>query len=177
MLLEPKGYYVYGYRRLDTGTWFYIGKGTKKRYKVKGHNESVEKLADELGKNFEIVIFIDNMDEQTAFDLEEEAIDTLVHKKGYGIDIKGYRKEGEKALLNRKWGGGTAINGIAYKVKGATLYNPPKLRKVKIIKNILTAWDFSQYKYYDNYTERKSIQEMLNEAGPSQLEELGKYFF
>jgi hypothetical protein len=30
---EKRDYYVYGYVRLDTNTYFYIGKGTNNRYK------------------------------------------------------------------------------------------------------------------------------------------------
>ena len=31
--MEERKYYVYGYIRLDTNTYFYIGKGTDIRYK------------------------------------------------------------------------------------------------------------------------------------------------
>lgn len=100
---EEKIFYVYGYIRLDTNTYFYIGKGKDNRYlrldNRKSHFMNILNKVDCV-----VEILYDNLTEEQAFQLEVDTIYDLVFNEGYSIDIKGFDKC-EKHLVNCTWGG------------------------------------------------------------------------
>ena len=67
--MKENRFYIYCHRRLTDGKCFYIGKGTKDRYKnTIGRNQHWWNIVNKYG--FEFVILIDNISEEKAFELE-----------------------------------------------------------------------------------------------------------
>ena len=101
-------YYVYGYIRLDTNTYFYIGKGKRynscqTRYLDLSHrNNHFMNIINKIDCVVEILY--KNLTEEEAIKLECETIEDLVFNEGYSIEVKGFKKE-EKHLVNQTWGG------------------------------------------------------------------------
>ena len=100
--MEERKYYVYGYIRLDTNTYFYIGKGKNNRWRSNQRNNWFKKIMNKCQCVCEILY--DNLTEEEAFRLEEDAIYDLVFNEGYGINIKGIENE-DYYLINCTWGG------------------------------------------------------------------------
>lgn len=96
-------YYVYGYVRLDTNTYFYIGKGKNKRYlNIKDRSKHFKNIINKTECAVEILY--ENLTEDEAFELEKQLIDDLVFHEGYGIDIQGIENK-DYYLVNCTWGG------------------------------------------------------------------------
>ena len=107
-----KEYYIYGYLRMDTNTYFYIGKGKGKRYyDLRSRNSHFTQIVDKYTTCVEILI--DNLTEKEAYEKEREMIETLVFEEGYSIEIKGTPRVKGKHLVNRTFGGEGAI-GMSY---------------------------------------------------------------
>lgn len=105
-MLEPVGYYVYGYFRLDTNELFYIGKGHGKRcFNINGRDDHFINICNKY--DVAVVILINNLTEEEAFMYEELAIQILVEDLDYSINIPGYRSNNKKIqhLVNKTWGG------------------------------------------------------------------------
>ena len=113
--MNEKRYYVYGYIRLDTNTYFYIGKGKNKRYL--NINKRSKHFKNILNKTECVVeILYDNLTEEEAFQLEVDTIYNLVFDEGYGIDIMGIENN-DYYLVNATWGG----EGASYKQSSETV--------------------------------------------------------
>lgn len=117
---KEKIFYVYGYIRLDTNSYFYIGKGKDNRFirldNRKSHFMNILNKTDCV-----VEILYDNLTEEQAFQLEVDTIYDLVFNEGYSIDIKGFEKN-EKHLVNCTWGGeGTC--GLSIKQSQETINN------------------------------------------------------
>ena len=98
-------FYVYGYIRLDTNTYFYIGKGTRKRYLNYDRRTShFKNIVNKVPCVVEIIK--DNLTEEEAYTLERAIIEILVFEEGYSIEIKDYcdRNIGMH-LVNQSFGG------------------------------------------------------------------------
>lgn len=97
-------FYVYGYVRLDTNAYFYIGKGKGKRmFKMQGRPEHFLNIIEKIPCVVEIIK--DGLSEEDAYNLEAEIIEDLVFNEGYSIDIVGFKRNKGFHLTNRYWGG------------------------------------------------------------------------
>lgn len=86
--MNENKYYVYGYIRLDTNTYFYIGKGKNNRYlNIDNRSNHFKNILNKT--NCVVEILYKNLTEKEAFQLEMDTIDDLVFNEGYGIDIIG----------------------------------------------------------------------------------------
>lgn len=103
--MEEKRYYVYGYIRLDTNSYFYIGKGTDIRYKrIDLRSKHFKNIINKTDCVVEILY--DNLTEEEALGIECYLINELVFEEGYSIDIDGNRSmEKGNHLVNCTWGG------------------------------------------------------------------------
>lgn len=111
-------YYVYGYIRLDTNSYFYIGKGKGDRcYKTKNRNEHFLRILDSTDCVVEILY--DRLTEFEAFELEISTIEDLVFNEGYSIDVKGFNHKSDLHLTNATWGG-EGSSGRIYSVSDET---------------------------------------------------------
>lgn len=113
-------YYVYAYVRLDTNTYFYIGKGKKNRYlrldNRKAHFMNILNKTD-----CAVEILYDNLTEEEAFRLEKETIDDLVFNEGYSININSIDKNDDGThLVNYTWGG-EGTSGLSVKQSQETI--------------------------------------------------------
>lgn len=100
---EERIFYVYGYVRLDTNSYFYIGKGKNNRYlRLDNRKPHFINILNKVDCAVEILY--DNLTEEEAFQLEVDTIYDLVFNEGYSIEIKGFEKC-EKHLVNCTWGG------------------------------------------------------------------------
>lgn len=107
-----KKYYVYAYIRLDTNTYFYIGKGCGNRaYNESKRNNHFLKILRKTDVCVEILS--NNLSNTQAFRLEREVIESLVFEEGYSIEIKGISRNKTNHLVNRTWGGDGA-SGMSY---------------------------------------------------------------
>ena len=99
-----KEYYVYGYIRLDTNTYFYIGKGKGIRYKrIDLRNKHFKNIINYTDCTVEIIK--DNLTEKEALELEQDLIEQLVFEEGYSLEIDKDRNEGFNHLVNCTYGG------------------------------------------------------------------------
>lgn len=103
--MEEKICYVYAYIRLDTNTYFYIGKGKRNRYKdTNGRNNHFLSIINSVP--YKIEFLYENLTDEQALNFEVKTIHHLVFNEGYGIDIEGYEKPYQtKRLCNATWGG------------------------------------------------------------------------
>ena len=87
-------FYVYVWIRKDTGNVFYVGKGTKNRYKdLSMRNKYFLNIVNKLGMdNIEIKIIENNLTEQEAFDKEKEYIKYYIDN---GIKLANMTSGGE----------------------------------------------------------------------------------
>lgn len=104
-------YYVYAYIRLDTNTYFYIGKGRGIRYKR--INDRKKHFKNILNKCQCVVeLLYTNLSEQEAFYLETKTIEELVFEEGYTLEIDNDKNE-VYHLVNMTFGG-EGISGYRY---------------------------------------------------------------
>jgi hypothetical protein len=112
-----KKYYVYIHQKLTDGKCFYVGKGTKDRYKnLGGRNQHWHNVANKHG--FKSIIIVSELTEEKAFELES----IICNQIGY------------KNLVNIRtengWGGytmsETTKNKIRKKLKGKTISTETK---------------------------------------------------
>ena len=99
-------YYVYGYIRLDSNTYFYIGKGKYNRYnRISLRSSHFKNILNKVSCVVEIIK--DNLTEYEAFELEKELIDTLVFEEGYTMEFDNYcdKNYGYNHLVNNTYGG------------------------------------------------------------------------
>ena len=110
-------YYIYGYIRLDTNTYFYIGKGKGNRCKridIRSlHFKNIIKSTE-----CALEILYDNLTEEEAFELEIKTIEDLVFNEGYSIE---FDKDSDKNkygyhLVNCTYGG-EVISGYKHTVE------------------------------------------------------------
>lgn len=135
---KEKIFYVYGYIRLDTNSYFYIGKGKDNRFvrldNRKSHFMNIINKTDCV-----VEILYDNLTEEQAFQLEVDTIYDLVFNEGYSIDIKGFEKN-EKHLVNCTWGGegtcGLSIKQTQETINKRVAKNKGKKRNDKQKENI-----------------------------------------
>ena len=113
-------YYVYGYVRLDTNTYFYIGKGKDNRYlRLDNRKQHFMNIFNKVDCAVEILY--DNLTEDEAFQLEVDTIYDLVFNEGYSIDIKGIKKNSNGChLVNCTWGG-EGTSGLSVKQSQETI--------------------------------------------------------
>jgi hypothetical protein len=105
-------YYVYAYIRLDKNTYFYIGKGTGKRYRefCTGRTKHFKNILN--SKECVCEILYDNLTEQEALELEMDTIEDLVFNEGYTIEFDKYH-DPDKHLVNCTYGG-EGISGYKF---------------------------------------------------------------
>ena len=103
---DDRRYYVYGYIRLDTNTYFYIGKGTDIRYRrIDVRSNHFKNIVNKVDCVVEIIS--DNLTEEEALELERSLIEELVFEEGYSIECDYYQEknEGFNHLVNCTYGG------------------------------------------------------------------------
>ena len=102
---KERNYYVYGYLRLDTNTYFYIGQGHGYRYSdINKRTKEFKNIIDNY--DFCVEIIKDGLTKQEALELEQELMEDLVFNEGYSIDIPEYCDENEgNHLVNHGFGG------------------------------------------------------------------------
>ena len=123
--MNNKNYYVYGYIRLDTNTYFYIGKGKNRRqFVLKDRSMHFMNILNKVDCVVEILH--DNLTEEEAFQLEEDTIYDLVFNEGYSIEINNNLDDDFKNyhLVNCSWGG-----------EGSSGYHHKKESREKMSKN------------------------------------------
>ena len=87
---DERRYYVYGYIRLDTNSYFYIGKGTGIRYKrIDLRSNHFKNIINKVDCVVEIIK--DNLTEKEALELECELIQQLVFEEGYTMEFDDYK--------------------------------------------------------------------------------------
>lgn len=113
-------YYVYAYVRLDTNTYFYIGKGKDNRYlRLDNRRQHFMNILNKVPCAVEILK--DNLTEDEALQLEVDTIYDLVFNEGYSIDIKGISKNANGChLVNMTWGG-EGTSGLSLKQSQETI--------------------------------------------------------
>lgn len=118
--MDERKYYVYGYIRLDTNTYFYIGKGKDNRYlRLDNRKQHFMNIYNKVECVVEILY--NNLTEDEAFQLEVDTIYDLVFNEGYSIDIKGIRKNTNGChLVNCTWGG-EGTSGLSIKQSQETI--------------------------------------------------------
>ena len=100
-----KEFYVYEYWRLDNNTCFYVGKGKGNRYIDMNYRSNHFKNIINKVPTVVIKVF-ENIDEQTAFDLECTLIHKYVFEEGYNIKcLTQTLNNKEPYLVNLTWGG------------------------------------------------------------------------
>lgn len=103
-----KNYYIYAYLRLDTNTYFYIGKGCgRRKYEMQNRCQYFMNIINKY--NTAVEILLDNLTEEEAYYEERNIIEDLVFNEGYSISIKGIIKN-TSHLVNKSWGGDGALN-------------------------------------------------------------------
>lgn len=105
---KEKIYYVYGYIRLDSNGYFYIGKGKNERYRdLNKRNPHFKNIINKV--DIVVEILYDNLTEEQAFKKEIEVITDLVFNEGYSIEIKDFcNKNNGFYLVNQSFGGESA---------------------------------------------------------------------
>jgi hypothetical protein len=88
-----KRFYVYLHRKQTDNSIFYVGKGTGKRaWKTSGRNSKWNRIVSKYG--FTVDIVFDDLDEETAFACEKDAILEL---RSFGYDLCNMTDGGEGA--------------------------------------------------------------------------------
>ena len=112
---RERNYYVYAYTRLDTNTFFYIGKGKGDRYKrIDCRSKHFKRICNKVDCVVEIIK--DNLTEDEALELEQKMIEQLTFEEGYSIELdqyKNFNKDGSH-LVNMTYGG-EGISGYRHK--------------------------------------------------------------
>lgn len=119
-------YYVYGYIRLDTNAYFYIGKGKRNRYlDIKRRNPHFKNIINTTDVVVEILY--DNLTEEESFQLENEVIESLVFNEGYSIEIRDFCERNIGFHLVNQSFGGEGSSG--YKLSDETKQKMSEQRK------------------------------------------------
>ena len=104
---NERKFYVYGYIRLDTNKYFYIGKGSGIRYRrIDLRNTHFKNILNKTECVVEIIK--DKLTEKEALDLECELIEQLVFEEGYTMEFDKFEdrnKNGDCHLVNYTYGG------------------------------------------------------------------------
>lgn len=97
-------YYVYGYIRLDTNTYFYIGKGRDARYRRIDNRSN--HFMNIINKHDCVVeILYDNLTEVEALEKERDMIEQLIFEEGYTFDADKNKNVKFNHLVNYTYGG------------------------------------------------------------------------
>lgn len=97
-------YYVYAYIRLDSNTYFYIGKGRDNRYRrIDLRSKHFKAILEKTECVVEILY--ENLSEEEALRLETETIEKLIYEEGYTFEIDEERNSGYNHLVNCTYGG------------------------------------------------------------------------
>lgn len=114
--MEGRRFYVYAYIRLDSNTYFYIGKGTNIRCKRTENYTRSTHFINILNKTeCALEILYDNLTEQEALDYEMQVIDELLCEEGYTIEFdKDIDKNHQFNHLVNCTLGGEGISGYKY---------------------------------------------------------------
>ena len=99
--MENKNFYVYAYYIKSSNHIFYIGKGTKNRYRDKKNhrNQFFLNVINKYGEDVDVKILKNNLNEQEAWNLERELIakykkegqcETNLHEGGCGGNTGNY---------------------------------------------------------------------------------------
>ena len=110
---DEKRFYVYGYIRLDTNTYFYIGKGTGKRYRELHTGRTTHFKNILKATQCVVEILYDNLTEEESLILEQDIIEDLVFNEGYTMEFDEERNEHSYHLINCTYGG-EGISGYKY---------------------------------------------------------------
>ena len=112
-LSNEKRFYVYGYVRLDSNTYFYVGKGTGKRYKelYTGRTKHFKNIINSIPCAVEILY--DNLTEEESLILEQDFIEDLVFNEGYTMEFDIDKNKNGYHLINCTYGG-EGISGYKY---------------------------------------------------------------
>ena len=110
---NEKRFYVYGYIRLDTNTYFYIGKGTGKRYRELYTGRTTHFKNILKSTQCVVEILYDNLTEEESLILEQDIIEDLVFNEGYTMEFDEERNEHSYHLINCTYGG-EGISGYRY---------------------------------------------------------------
>ena len=100
-----RDYYVYGYLRLDTNTYFYIGQGKGQRSdNISARSKEFKDIINNCECCMEIIK--DNLTEEESLKLEHELMEDLVFNEGYSINVEDYCDKNESShLVNKGFGG------------------------------------------------------------------------
>ena len=157
-------YYVYGYIRLDTNTYFYIGKGKKNRAsRLDNRKPHFVNILNKTNVCYEILY--ENLTEDEAFELERDTIEQLVFEEGYSIDVPNYECDKNKYahLVNLTWGG-DGTNGYSVKQSPSTIANRvakntgkkrSDKQKENILKGLKAYWEENPNHFNDIAMKRK----------------------
>ena len=110
---NEKRFYGYGYIRLDTNTYFYIGKGTGKRYRELDTGRTTHFKNILKATQCVVEILYDNLTEEESLILEQDIIEDLVFNEGYTMEFDEERNEHSYHLINCTYGG-EGISGYRY---------------------------------------------------------------
>lgn len=113
---NTKRFYVYAYVRLDNNTYFYIGKGTGKRYRElwTGRTKHFQNIINSIPCAIEILY--DNLTEEESLMVEREVIEDLVFNEGYTMEFDTEKNIDGFHLINCTYGG-EGIGGYKYTEK------------------------------------------------------------
>ena len=103
---NERKYYVYAYIRLDSNTYFYIGKGKGNRYRrIDLRNKHFKNILNKVECTVEIIK--ENLTEYEALELEKDIIDSLVFEEGYTMEFDNFndKNDGYNHLVNNTYGG------------------------------------------------------------------------
>lgn len=97
-------YYVYGYIRLDTNTYFYIGKGRRRRcYEFCGRTEEFTNILNSVPCAVEFLY--KDLTEEEALYYENFCIENLVFNEGYSMGFDIVIDTTYNYLTNKTYGG------------------------------------------------------------------------
>lgn len=122
---DTKRFYVYAYVRLDNNTYFYIGKGTGKRYRElwTGRTKHFQNIINSIPCAIEILY--DNLTEKESLMIEQEVIEDLVFNEGYTMEFDTEKNTNGFHLINCTYGG-EGISGYKYTEEQRTKCSRPK---------------------------------------------------
>lgn len=104
-------FYVYAFIRLDTNTYFYIGKGKGDRCRrIDSRSSHFKNIINKT--NCAVEILYNNLTEAEAFLLEEQTIEMLIYEEGYSLEID-KKKSPCGHLVNCTYGG-EGISGYKF---------------------------------------------------------------
>lgn len=175
MNINERNYYVYGYIRLDTNSYFYIGKGKNNRCeRMNNRKAHFLSIVNKFDCCYEIIK--NNLTEEEALQLEIDTIEDLVFNEGYDIEIPKVCKDKERGhtLVNQTWGGdgtsGYSIKQSEETVTRRVLKNTGKKRNEEQKNNLGKA----RKKYIDNNEEELNRLRTLRNGSTLSVETKNK---